>query len=474
MNSKARILVVDDDPDLLNINSSILQSSGLEVIEAGTGNECISMAREMLPDVILLDVNLPDTNGFDVCKQIKADPLLANTYVILISGVEISSESKVYGLDLGADEYIVRPISGRELLARVKAMIRLKDAEIALRKSKEQYRTLNEELERRVVDRTMQLEAVVNELESEIIERKHIEEDLRIKGIAIASSINAIAFADLEGTLTYVNNAFLQLWGYDTERDILNKPIMFCWQDRGKAGKVMEDLSARGWCMGAMVGRREDGSTFDAQFSANVVSDANGIPLCLEASFIDITERKKTEEAMVQYAERLQALSARLLDVQESERPYIAQELHDEIGEVLTGLSLSLEHIVGALPSDDRVWKMKAQARLDVTTIREELCRNFCPYYKPSKDEELACLGFTVIERLIGKGWTIPFDTPDHGCEERTKGMLLEVLCTACPFFENDCDFVTGSSHSPCGGFTLLGCLLDRQVIHIDDIKNII
>jgi len=62
MNSKARILVVDDDPDLLNINSSILQSSGLEVIEAGTGNECISIAREILPDVILLDVNLPDTN----------------------------------------------------------------------------------------------------------------------------------------------------------------------------------------------------------------------------------------------------------------------------------------------------------------------------------------------------------------------------------------------------------------------------
>ena len=110
MNSKARILVVDDDPDLLNINSSILQSSGLEVIEASSGNTCISIAREILPDVILLDVNLPDMNGFDVCKEIKADPLLANTYVILISGIEISSKSKVYGLDLGADEYLIRPI----------------------------------------------------------------------------------------------------------------------------------------------------------------------------------------------------------------------------------------------------------------------------------------------------------------------------------------------------------------------------
>ena len=56
-----------------------------------------------------------------------------------------------------------------------------------------------------------------------------------------------------------------------------------------------------------------------------------------------------------------------------------------------------------------------------MTTIREGLCRNFCPYYKPSKDEELACLGFTVIERLIGKGWTIPFDTPDNGCEDKNQ-----------------------------------------------------
>ena len=109
-----------------------------------------------------------------------------------------------------------------------------------------------------------------------------------------------------------------------------------------------------------------------------------------------------------------------------------------------------------------------------MTTLREGLCRNFCPYYKPSKDEELACLGFAVIERLIGKGWKIPFDTPDKGCEERTKRVLLEVLCTACPFFENDCDFVTGSRHPPCGGFTLLILLLEKKFIHIDDIKNII
>jgi hypothetical protein len=109
-----------------------------------------------------------------------------------------------------------------------------------------------------------------------------------------------------------------------------------------------------------------------------------------------------------------------------------------------------------------------------MTTLREKLCHNFCPYYKASRDEELACLGFTVIERLIGKGWTLPFATPDKGFQESTKKALLEALCAACPFFERDCDFVTGAGRPPCGGFTLLGRLLDKKEIHIDDIKNII
>jgi hypothetical protein len=109
-----------------------------------------------------------------------------------------------------------------------------------------------------------------------------------------------------------------------------------------------------------------------------------------------------------------------------------------------------------------------------MTALREKLCRNFCPYYKVSKNEELACLGFTVTETLIGKGWKIPFAAPDKGYRERTKKVLLEVLCAACPFFESDCDFVLGASRTSCGGFTLLGHLLERKIIHIDDIKNII
>ncbi len=140
--SNTKILCVDDEPDLLNMNASILRSAGYAVIEASTGHECLILAKKEHPDLILLDVVLPDLNGFDVCKQVKSDRELFGIYVILISGQEISSETQAKGLEAGADGYIARPVSKHELLARVQAMLRLKEAETALRKMNVQLNTL--------------------------------------------------------------------------------------------------------------------------------------------------------------------------------------------------------------------------------------------------------------------------------------------------------------------------------------------
>ncbi len=140
--SKTKILCIDDDPELLYITTKILRREGYEVSEASTGNECLGIAHKEHPDLILLDVNLPDINGIEVCKQIKADPALAGTYVILISGTETASDRQVDGLEAGADGYIVRPIESKELLARVRADIRTRNAEKALRESEERLRFL--------------------------------------------------------------------------------------------------------------------------------------------------------------------------------------------------------------------------------------------------------------------------------------------------------------------------------------------
>jgi DNA-binding response OmpR family regulator len=137
--SKAKVLCVDDDPELLLINSSMLQSAGHQVFAASTGNECLRIAKEKLPEIILLDVVLPDMHGFEVCRQIKADPKLASASVIFISGLEHSADSQVKGIESGADGYIRRPLSSKELLSRIHAMIRIKKTEADLRKSMEMY-----------------------------------------------------------------------------------------------------------------------------------------------------------------------------------------------------------------------------------------------------------------------------------------------------------------------------------------------
>ncbi len=125
----ARILVVDDEPLLLRSTSRLLNEAGYRVVEAATGNEGLQLAREIRPDLILLDVMLPDMDGLEVCRRIKADAALPDTFVALLSGKRVDSGSQAKGLEQGADEYVVRPASDRELLARVAAMLRIQRAE---------------------------------------------------------------------------------------------------------------------------------------------------------------------------------------------------------------------------------------------------------------------------------------------------------------------------------------------------------
>ena len=140
----------------------------------------------------------------------------------------------------------------------------------------------------------------------DITERKLAEEALRIKDSAMASSINAIAIADLEGNLTYVNNSFLKLWGYDDDRQVLGKPAVAFWQREEKAAEVVEALRDKGSWMGELVARRKDGSLFDVLLSASMVTDEAGKPICLMSSFIDITERKRIEEEIKKKSQELE------------------------------------------------------------------------------------------------------------------------------------------------------------------------
>jgi signal transduction histidine kinase len=150
MSQPAKILIVDDNPVVLFAVAHLLKSEGFTVLEAPTGKEGLARARAEAPDLVLLDVMLPDINGVELCRQIKAGADTSQLFVVLLSSIETSPDSQVTGLEAGADGYIARPIENRELIARVQAMLRIKRAESALRKA-------HDELEKRVAERTEEL-----------------------------------------------------------------------------------------------------------------------------------------------------------------------------------------------------------------------------------------------------------------------------------------------------------------------------
>ena len=145
-----RILLVDDNPVVLFKIAHVLHGAGYSVIEAKTGSEGLALARSEHPDLILLDVRLPDINGIEVCRRLKASPETSRLFVVMLSEKETSAESQAGGLEAGADSYIARPIENRELIARIQAMLRIQQAEAALR-------VAQSELEHRVAERTAEL-----------------------------------------------------------------------------------------------------------------------------------------------------------------------------------------------------------------------------------------------------------------------------------------------------------------------------
>ena len=138
----------------------------------------------------------------------------------------------------------------------------------------------------------------------DITERKRVEEELRVKDNAIASSINAIAIADRVGDLTYVNPAFLKMWGYDDEKEVLGEEAVEFWQMQEQAAEIMEALQEKGSWEGELTATKKDGTKFDAFLSASMVTDMTGKPVHMMGSFIDITERKQAEEALKESEEK--------------------------------------------------------------------------------------------------------------------------------------------------------------------------
>ena len=118
-----RILVVDDDRDIVRLVRSYLEKAGYQILTAYDGETALKILKAEKPQLLVLDLMLPDKDGWDVARQVRSDPQIAATPIIMLTA-RVEDSDKIVGLEIGADDYITKPFNPREVVARVRALLR--------------------------------------------------------------------------------------------------------------------------------------------------------------------------------------------------------------------------------------------------------------------------------------------------------------------------------------------------------------
>lgn len=384
MKRREHILVVDDNSISRLALCELLKESGYNVSECDSGNECRRALSRSQPDLILLDVRLPDVNGIDLCRELKADPRTGKVFIGLISASEITPDMQAAGLNLGADAYIVRPIQNYELIARVEALLRIQRAELALRQA-------NEQLEQKIIDRTADLERANVALQDEIEVRRTAEEAQRRltfrlqclhtldQAILQTLSPREVAEASLDSLQELIPVDLAEVWHLDIESDELTR-LARRSRDQVRPGarrtmdtelrSLLERLNeVENLVLAQNVNpftRAEDNTpdskwrriclfpliAHDMLLGVIVIASNQDRPFTSETIRIgkEITGslsialyQSQLFDEIDKSRQRMQEMSRQMLEVQEEERRQLSRELHDEIGQNLTGIKAMLE-----------------------------------------------------------------------------------------------------------------------------------
>lgn len=266
MTSETAILNVDDDAAGRYATSRVLRQAGFQVEEAATGNETLHMAAAKTFSLVVLDVNLPDVSGFEVCRLLKSDPRTSYWPVLHLTATSVGPKFHVEGLDAGADAYLTQPIEPEVLVATVRSLLRVRRAEEALRRSEERFRRLSES--------------------------------------------NLVGIISGSGDVVHESNAaFLRMLGYspaDVARRSLNYRAITAPESAERDGKAKQERLERG--ASALYEKaylRRDGSRVPALVGAAALDQSR------EDSWIefvvDLTERKKLEQQFLE-AQKLESL----------------------------------------------------------------------------------------------------------------------------------------------------------------------
>ena len=301
MNNSVRILVVDDDPDILNGTAHLLEKAGYTVDRASSGEESLQAVQKHRPDLLLLDHDMPGINGIEVCRRIKRDPAMADSLVVIVSGSYTESDEQAEGLESGADGYIVRPIANRELLARVRSFVRIIRLTSSLRLNAEELKKSNEAVRQAHL-------ASLNLMEDAVVARDRAEqasqalkESEEKHRLLVENSHDILYTLTAGGVFTFVSPAWTVLLGHPVTQVTGQSFQQFVHPDDIPGcmvwlQKVIETEQRQEGVEYRV--RHTDGSWYWHTSSAVPLRDKAGTVVGFEGTARDITERKKAEEAL--------------------------------------------------------------------------------------------------------------------------------------------------------------------------------
>ncbi len=159
MKSPAKILVVDDEPKNVKLLADLLTAKGYTAITASSGKEALTKVEAEKPDLVLLDVVMPEMSGYEVCRKIRANPSTEMLPIVMVTALD-PGEERAKGLDSGADDFLTKPINQAELLARVRSLLRIKELYETCHAQAVQLSEWNKTLEQRVQEQVTQLESL--------------------------------------------------------------------------------------------------------------------------------------------------------------------------------------------------------------------------------------------------------------------------------------------------------------------------
>jgi PAS domain S-box-containing protein len=300
MEPDSTVLIVDDEPLVRETIAEMLMVHGYRPALANSGSEAIARAVELVPDLILLDVIMPDIDGFEVCRRLRADPLLAEVPIIMITALH-DRASRLQGIEAGADDFISKPFDQAELQARVRTIIRLNRYRRLLLE-----RTHRQQAEIETAQLYQKLQQYADSLEAMVAQRTRELRMERDRTQAILEALGeAVIVTDVEGTIQYVNPAAVTLTGF-TSAEAVGQSWQL-WQSDSQPTEVYTGMqgalrSGQTW-RAELVNQRQDGTTYDAAVTVAPLFDSQdqSRPVGFVSVQRDITPIKEAQRLKEQF-----------------------------------------------------------------------------------------------------------------------------------------------------------------------------